>query len=336
MAQKEGYDLEESIHNRILQYKDIKCLREKDIMQTYGKNISGIDHLFKYKDIAICLQVKWQKKRPPIKDVNHFIKCIYDIKKYENCEIIGIFVSKMKPSEPSIISLNNDKIISIYSNKSQNDLVDKVENEVVKIFNIQKILNLNNSQNTYEIEIDFNKKQIQESLEIQKIEEFISNGIEEIKKQLHYISFNLNGVIKDRIDIEKNKLNQKSIYDLDYNSIYVMLKKISNNYMLWNSITMCSVDFIVRQLNIIGHKIVELKKYLTEPKKLKIINKWKYPNDLIYENNLYSLSKFGYNSEHSQYGLSNMKKIWNMNPEQRLDLAIKLTKERDDRIKFFL
>lgn len=89
-----GYQFEDTIHNLILQC-EYKVLREKEIINKYGKIVKGIDHLILTEQFVITIQDKWRNSKPTLNDVNHFIKATERIGEIEKKSYLGIYLSKL-------------------------------------------------------------------------------------------------------------------------------------------------------------------------------------------------------------------------------------------------
>ena len=112
--QQEGYDLEKRIHDVLLK-TNLIIYNENDIIKKYGKICYGIDHLVYYNDIIIGIQDKWRDSKPNLSDINHFIKSIERISKFENIKCIGIYMSKCPLTQGATNSFDYENINS--SNK---------------------------------------------------------------------------------------------------------------------------------------------------------------------------------------------------------------------------
>ncbi|AYV78095.1 MAG: hypothetical protein Edafosvirus5_13 [Edafosvirus sp.] len=133
-----GMELENMIHQKFSSY-GIECYTERDIINLYGIDITGIDHMLKYFDKIVLIQDKWTNKPPSIDRVNHFIKCVDTLKpKLVYTDIKIIYLSKRKPSKPSIKSLDDKNYEYIYNNinGSMHDLVLKLESNLMSYFQI--------------------------------------------------------------------------------------------------------------------------------------------------------------------------------------------------------
>jgi len=129
--QKDGYDFENRINSILLLTKK-QVLREKDIKQYYGIDITAVDHLIFTDNYIYCFQDKWRNSKPPSPDIIHFIKNVNDISKIENKKCIGVYISKMDLSKPSQTAIdrensnNNNYFVSICDNL-QNNIFYKLE-----------------------------------------------------------------------------------------------------------------------------------------------------------------------------------------------------------------
>lgn len=132
-AQERGKEFENRVHF-LLETTNNKILRENDIRNKYGKNITGIDHLIILSNFLICIQDKLEKKPVCVKDIHHFIHCTNDIRKIEDKKCIGIFLSKMELSGPSKEAFENEK----KENRKYVSITGSDEDEILN--NLKKIL----------------------------------------------------------------------------------------------------------------------------------------------------------------------------------------------------
>ena len=89
-----GFEFEDYIHNNISQCK-YPVLREKDVVNEYGKISYGVDHLIKGPNYNISIQDKWKNSKPTLADINHFIKATERISEIDNKYCIGIYLTKL-------------------------------------------------------------------------------------------------------------------------------------------------------------------------------------------------------------------------------------------------
>lgn len=125
-----GFELERKIHNSVLQISQkIKIFRENDITRIYGNIAYGIDHLIYIDNYMICIQDKWENKKPSIRDINHFISAINMICNKTNKELLlALFISKQKFSKTGtniFIETNNNYSNDIYFN-IYDDIMDNL------------------------------------------------------------------------------------------------------------------------------------------------------------------------------------------------------------------
>ncbi len=128
-SQKAGMSFEDKIYDELCSNfnKGFKIRREKEIIDEYGKDISGIDfeifNIVKTKDKTknpskhVFIQTKWQDKTSSITNINHFIKCSYDIiklKEIDENNVLFLWGSKMEVSaagKDALSKLKNGKNI---------------------------------------------------------------------------------------------------------------------------------------------------------------------------------------------------------------------------------
>lgn len=130
--QQNGRDFENKIHKLLLKTK-LKVLREIDIKQKYGQNITGIDHMIEFNNICLCFQDKYQKTSISNSQVGHFITCVNNISDLLNKKCIGIFISNIDFSSIS------KQQIEVENNKQKNEFNIIFDNNYVQL--IKKILN---------------------------------------------------------------------------------------------------------------------------------------------------------------------------------------------------
>jgi hypothetical protein len=118
-------DFENTI-NDILQMTNKNVLRELDIKRVFGNDITAIDHLINNEDFILCIQDKWCIAKPTSPQVIHFIKNVNDISIIMNKPCIGLYLSKMPLSHPSLNAINRANVqnknyfLSIYDISQDN------------------------------------------------------------------------------------------------------------------------------------------------------------------------------------------------------------------------
>jgi hypothetical protein len=115
-AQQNGRDFENKIH-KLLSKTKLNVLREIDIKQKFGNNISGIDHFIEFTDMCLCFQDKNQKTSISNSQVGHFITCVNNISSILNKKCIGIFISNIDFSSVS------KQQIDFENNKQKNEFI---------------------------------------------------------------------------------------------------------------------------------------------------------------------------------------------------------------------
>jgi len=129
-AQQNGRDFENKIH-KLLSKTKLPVLREIDIKQKFGQNISGIDHMIEISNICLCFQDKHQKTSISNVQVGHFITCVNNISDILQKKCIGIFISNIDFSNIAIQEIeienikNKNEFNIIYDNKYV-DLMKKI------------------------------------------------------------------------------------------------------------------------------------------------------------------------------------------------------------------
>jgi hypothetical protein len=101
-----GIQFENRIHN-ILKLLNNNILREKDIKNIYGQNITAIDHLLYNKNYILCIQDKWINIKNSNVAIHHFIYCVEEIHKLENKKCYGLYLSKKGISKIAKLSFQN-------------------------------------------------------------------------------------------------------------------------------------------------------------------------------------------------------------------------------------
>jgi superfamily II DNA or RNA helicase len=135
-----GIELEQKVHESIQTISQkIKIFRETDITRIYGKIANGIDHLILINDKMICIQDKWEKRKPCIRDINHFTSAVDMIcNKIDKELLLVLFISKKKFTKTgnNIFVENNKNIPSdIYVNIYDDDMDNLVSQTVLNIKN---------------------------------------------------------------------------------------------------------------------------------------------------------------------------------------------------------
>ena len=115
---KEGFEFEEKLYNYIdKNINECIILRENEVKNKYGSNITAIDLQVIYKNKYVLIQLKWRDNSSSIKDINHFLHCCNTIKNLDNInDILPLFATKIPITKPSLKSLENDKGINIVFN----------------------------------------------------------------------------------------------------------------------------------------------------------------------------------------------------------------------------
>ena len=118
--QELGRILEDKLHLELSKYFD-ECLSgDNDIIKKFGNDVWGIDHYARKDNFIVLIQDKWQKDKPNIKTINHFIlstQRIMDYNKNNICMYLCLFISKTpltKASLDSFTSANNKTYYDIY------------------------------------------------------------------------------------------------------------------------------------------------------------------------------------------------------------------------------
>ena len=130
-AQQNGRDFENKIHKLLLKTK-LQVLREIDIKQKFGQNISGIDHFIEFYNFCLCFQDKYQKTSISNAQVGHFITCVNNISDILHKKCIGIFISNIDLSSVS------KQQIELENNKQKNEFNIIFDNNYVEL--MRKIL----------------------------------------------------------------------------------------------------------------------------------------------------------------------------------------------------
>lgn len=127
-----GFHFEDQVHS-LLTTTNQYVLREKEIVQKYGKLANGVDHLICINDqnkTIIAIQDKWRASSQQLHDINHFISCVRHIERTEQKYVIGIYVTKKPITSGAIQSLNEEnKICNRYhhiSNSNMNHVMHKL------------------------------------------------------------------------------------------------------------------------------------------------------------------------------------------------------------------
>jgi hypothetical protein len=118
--QELGRILENKLHIELSKYFN-ECLSgDNDIIKKFGNDVWGIDHYARKNNFILLIQDKWQKDKPNIKTINHFIlstQRIMDYNKNDICMYLCLFISKTpltKASLNSFTSANNKNYYNIY------------------------------------------------------------------------------------------------------------------------------------------------------------------------------------------------------------------------------
>ena len=124
-AQDLGREFENRVHLTLRKSLNnaIYVLREKDVKKIFGSNNSSVDHCLISRDYIICIQDKWEARPACISKINHFLMGLNNIsKKIPKLKCIGIYLSKLTVSAPSLEALhsNDIKCVNIYGNDMEN------------------------------------------------------------------------------------------------------------------------------------------------------------------------------------------------------------------------
>jgi hypothetical protein len=106
--QQLGINFENEI-NCLLCLTDKKILREQEIVNIYGNNCFGIDHLIYCDNFIICIQDKWTNKNPSLTDAQHFLSAMRNIYRIQNKRIIAIYISKTPITERAYNEFKNEE-----------------------------------------------------------------------------------------------------------------------------------------------------------------------------------------------------------------------------------
>jgi hypothetical protein len=108
--QELGRILENKLHIELSKYFD-ECLSgDNDIIKKFGNDVWGIDHYARKDNFIVLIQDKWQKDKPNIKTINHFIlstQRIMDYNKDNICMYLCLFISKTKLTKASLDSFTS-------------------------------------------------------------------------------------------------------------------------------------------------------------------------------------------------------------------------------------
>jgi hypothetical protein len=94
-----GIEFENQVHYTITDHLRVtNILRERDIINQFGKTCTAIDHMFDdiHTKTRFCIQSKWKNSKEPLDYVHHFIKCVETVQKASGsaCRVQGIILSK--------------------------------------------------------------------------------------------------------------------------------------------------------------------------------------------------------------------------------------------------
>jgi len=128
--QKKGILFEDNIHNLLLQTKK-SVYRERDIIQSFGKHITAIDHMIILDDYCLCIQDKYQQTTVSISQTNHFIKCVRDMSDILKKPCIGLYISRVGLSAPSNESFKSENQ-KLYNNNKFITLSATIQEEIIK------------------------------------------------------------------------------------------------------------------------------------------------------------------------------------------------------------
>jgi hypothetical protein len=126
--QQLGRNFENEIHY-LLCLTDKKILREQEIVNKYGNNCFGIDHLIYCNNFMVCIQDKWTSRNPNLTDAQHFLSAMRNIYRIENKKIIGIYISKIPITERANSEFKNEEK---YINYKFYKLCSENQNEIYK------------------------------------------------------------------------------------------------------------------------------------------------------------------------------------------------------------
>jgi hypothetical protein len=135
--QELGRILENKLHIELSKYFD-ECLSgDNDIIKKFGNDVWGIDHYARKDNFIVLIQDKWQKDKPNIKTINHFIlstQRIMDYNKNNICVYLCLFISKTpltKASLDSFTSANNKTYYDIYYNINDDTSIVNLINKTI-------------------------------------------------------------------------------------------------------------------------------------------------------------------------------------------------------------
>jgi hypothetical protein len=109
-----GIEFETQIHN-LLKTTCQTVLREKDVINKYGKISSAIDHLL-YENTPssdiIVIQDKWRESSQQLSEINHFIHSVQHIERFEKKYVkAAIYLSRKKISSGAKLSIDTENQI---------------------------------------------------------------------------------------------------------------------------------------------------------------------------------------------------------------------------------
>lgn len=137
-----GFDFEDITYQKLCEaFPNFTIRREKEIIRTYGQDISAIDiemfneSIHKY----IFIQCKWKNSQTSCQHTNHFIQCCNQVAKIRNLPNDGIhhyYVTKIPLGKPSILALNRISGENIYDSDMGfciNKLIQKINSNIQNI-----------------------------------------------------------------------------------------------------------------------------------------------------------------------------------------------------------
>jgi hypothetical protein len=135
-----GIEFENRIHN-ILRLLNNNILREKDIKNIYGQNITAIDHLIYSDTFILCIQDKWRCTKESNVSIHHFIYCVEEIHKLENKKCYGLYLSRKGITKIANLSFQkkNNEYKNIQFNSFQNENQDLLIGEFKKFLYTEKL-----------------------------------------------------------------------------------------------------------------------------------------------------------------------------------------------------
>jgi hypothetical protein len=122
-----GMVFENAVHRQLLKTRRT-VYRENDIMRSYGRHITAIDHMLDFDNCTICIQDKFQQSAISIDKTCHFIQNVNMLSHIINKKCIGIYLTRSLLSKPSQDAFNFENLknlnefVTIYG-QTQGDLI---------------------------------------------------------------------------------------------------------------------------------------------------------------------------------------------------------------------